>query len=630
MSVGERIRPWASRRTRPRGEDEVGLRSGDDRLLPVPVPGPEEDVSTPGHGRLSPSTRVRALLLLNLMAASFYVMWWVTPGRMGVPALFYLLGFAEAFNLIHLLGLWWALSESRYDPPPEARTAFSIDVFVATYGEPIDVLRKTIAAAVAMRGEHVTYVLDDGNRPEVRELARELGARYIRRETNEGAKAGNLNNALGITDGELVAVFDADHVPRRDFLTRILGYLEDPAVAFVQTPQFYGNGRENEIARGAFMQQAIFYGPICRGKHGLQAAFCCGTNVLFRRKALEDVGGFDEKSVVEDFVTSMRIHRRGWRSVYYPFVLAEGEGPSTVGDFFKQQFRWARGSIGALFSGEPFRRGFTLAQRVQYLLATTFYLIGLVTSIYIALPIIYLLTGGTAFSAHSGTFVFFYAPYLALALVTIRWGLGGQLRLEHLRYTFGTFPVYAMAAVASILHLPARFRVTTKGAGDGDVRPPLLAAVPVVASGITVIAIVAGLFLHPIDARSVINMSWGVINLLLMFGIVRATIREFLRRPARVAPEVASAPEPVLAAAAATGTVTEWERVPAGPAHERPAWWEEDGATVPDPGEAPWWEEEVDLAEPEPIRSSADVPWWETVLDDDIEPSLPETAFRRP
>ena len=318
-----------------------------------------------------------------------------------------------------------------------------------------------------------------------------------------------------MSTSELVAVFDADHVPHREFLDRLVGYFEDPELAFVQTPQFYGNARQNAVARGAYQQQTIFYGPICRGKNGSDAAFCCGTNVLFRREALTAVGGFDEQSVVEDFVTSMRLHRRGWRSVYYPFVVSEGLGPETLGAYFAQQFRWARGSIGALVSLEPFRRGYTLAQRLQYLLASTFYLMGLVTSVYVALPILYLLAGWSAFSSSSADFVLYYAPYLVLGLITVRCGLGGRLRLEHLRYTFGAFPVYVAAAIAAFARLPSRFRPT--GASTGG-RAPVYALDPVVVFFLTQAAVLAGLWLRPLDARTFTNVSWAVVNLLCCRG----------------------------------------------------------------------------------------------------------------
>jgi cellulose synthase (UDP-forming) len=473
---------------------------------------------------------VRTLIILNIGAAAAYVTWWLNTGHIGTPILFYLLAAAEGFTLLHLLGFWWAVWATRFEEPPKPSWSYAIDVYIPTLGEPLEVLERTVSAAVEMDVPHRTFILDDSGRDEVEKLAERLGAAYIRRTARRGAKAGNLNHALRLTDGDLVAVFDADHAPRRDFLKRLLGYFNDPKCAFVQTPQYYGNAHDNEVAQGAYQQQAMFYGPICRGKNGLGAAFCCGTNVIFRRTALQDVGGFDPRSVVEDFVTSMRIHRRGWRSVYYPYVLAEGIGPGDLRTYLRQQYRWARGSIGALLSLEPFKPGFSLGQRFQYLLATTFYLIGLVTLIYLALPVVYLLGGQSAFSRGSGTFVFFYLPYLLLALTTIRWGLGDQLRLEHLRYTFGAFPVYAMAAVASLLHLPARFRVTSKSGRQAGRIPPFGALLALLVFVVVCGAIGVGFLLRPLNATTFTNMAWAAVNLILLVGIVGAALREAFRR----------------------------------------------------------------------------------------------------
>ncbi len=479
------------------------------------------------------SRRVKVLLAVDLVVAIGYVSWWLVPGRMGTPVLFWLLVAAECFTVLHVLGLWSAIWSTKVDDVPAVSRTRSIDVFIPTYGEPVPVLERTVAAALAMDGAHVTYVLDDADRPEVQALAVRLGALYIARTENSGAKAGNINNALRQTSGELVAVFDADHVPAPNFLTTLLGHFEADDVAFVQSPQYYGNGATEAVSRGAYQQQAIFYGPIMRGKNGQDSAFCCGTNVVFRRTALDDVGGLVEDNVCEDFVTSMHLHRKGWRSIYYPYPLAEGLGPSTLGSYFKQQFRWARGSVGALFTGEPFRRGFSVRQRLQYLLATSFYLTGLVTCVYLLLPPMYLFFGLSAFSASSGTFAFFYAPYLLLGLLTIRVALGGQLRLEHLQYTFGTFPVYAMASIAAVLRLPASFGVTSKST-TGRVRPPSAANVTIAVAAVTLVAMVYGAIVQPFNARTVTNLSWSLINVLLLSGVALVALRE--RRTGSVVP----------------------------------------------------------------------------------------------
>lgn len=501
-------------------------------------------------------TRARILIALSVLVTSAYIGWWLIPGHTGSPAMFVLLAVAETFTVVHLTGLWHAIWSARVKLPPPGSTDFAVDVFVPTCGEPLEVLRRTITAAVGMDQPHETYVLDDAVRGEVRALARELGARYIPREDSRGAKAGNLNHALALTEGDLVAVFDADHVARPDFLTHLLGYFEDPRVAIVQTPQFYGNARDNEVAERAWLQQVPFYGPILRGKQGLGAAFLCGTNALLRRAALEEVGGFSEDSVVEDMMTSMRLHRKGWESVYFPYVLAEGDGPTSLRAYFSQQLRWARGSLGALIGAEPLKLGYQRSQRIQYMLATSYYLIGLAIAIYLTIPIVALLLGLTPFGPRGDTFLFFYAPHLVLALHLIR-REQGRLGLRHLQFTFGTFPVYTKAALAAFVGRDTGFQAT--GATQSG-RPPRIAYITVAAFAATAAAMVAAPLLRPLDAWAASSYFWAAVNCALLWGVTRRTLREELaaRREGSSgggAP-AASQPAPANESSATDGPVT--------------------------------------------------------------------------
>ncbi|WP_233199154.1 glycosyltransferase [Cryobacterium sp. M23] len=175
----------------------------------------------------------------------------------------------------------------------------SVDVFVTTYGEDIDVIRTTVTAVRAMQGEHLTWVLDDGRSDDVRDLAAELGGRYLRRLSSNGAKAGNVNRALTMSTAEYFVIFDADFVPKREFLIETLPFFIDDKVAFVQTPQAYSN-LHNVISRGAGYMQAVFYRFIQPGRNRFNAAFCVGTNVIFRRDSINDVGGMYTDSKSED------------------------------------------------------------------------------------------------------------------------------------------------------------------------------------------------------------------------------------------------------------------------------------------------------------------------------------------
>src|SRR4051794_16113562 len=222
-----------------------------------------------------------------------------------------------------------------------------VDVYITTYGEDIGTIRRTVTAALAMEGRHNTYILDDGKSDEVRALAAELGAQYIVREGNAGAKAGNINHALAVTNGEFFAILDADFVPTADFLYQTVPFFAEADVAFVQTPQAYGNLR-SLISRGAGYMQSVFYRYILPGKNRFNAAFCVGTNVVFRRTAIEQIGGMYTDSKSEDVWTSLRLHEHGWRSIYISTVLATGDTPETIEAYTKQQLRWATGGFEIL------------------------------------------------------------------------------------------------------------------------------------------------------------------------------------------------------------------------------------------------------------------------------------------
>lgn len=481
--------------------------------------------------------RSRTLVLLSMFFTAAYLGWWSVGGHVGNPVLFGLLLGAELFNIVHLVGLWQAIWSGGLELPPPGETHFTVDVFIPTYGEPLDVLRRTIEAAVSMDHPHHTYVLDDAVRDEVRRLAEDLGADYISRSSAAGAKAGNLNNALERTDGDLIVVFDADHVARRDFLTHLLGYFEDETVGIVQSPQFYGNAVTNPVARGAWFQQTPFYGPILRGKADLGAAFMCGTNAVIRREALREVGGFVEDSVVEDFVTTLGMHRRGWDVVYFPYVLSEGEGPPTQRAYFDQQFRWASGSLNAFLSFEPFKGDLHPWQRIQHLLATTFYLVGFTTLIYLSLPVLSLIGRTGPFGVGAATFPLFYVPYAATTLLAIAYSLRWRFGLRNMQFTFGSFPVYIAAALTALTGREISFSAT--GAEDGDQRPHPLAYVTVLAFLTLLLSVILAPLVQPWDAWAIISLFWATIDLALLWRMTRITVTETLgSRRQNVAPDV--------------------------------------------------------------------------------------------
>jgi cellulose synthase (UDP-forming) len=237
---------------------------------------------------------IRVLVVGNTAFGLIYLSWrWTASLNLDVWPIALALVIAETYSFIGAclfgLAMWRELHRGE---PPEPTVTTTADVFITCYNEPVELVRKTVRAALAIRYPHHTYVLDDGNSDAMRAMAEAEGAGYIvRTEDWRGrprhAKAGNLNNALLQTQGELILMLDADQVPRPTILDRTVGYFRDPRMAFVQTPQpFYNIPPSDPFGSDA----PLFYGPIQQGKDGWNAAFFCGSNAVLRREALMQIG----------------------------------------------------------------------------------------------------------------------------------------------------------------------------------------------------------------------------------------------------------------------------------------------------------------------------------------------------
>jgi cellulose synthase/poly-beta-1,6-N-acetylglucosamine synthase-like glycosyltransferase len=381
------------------------------------------------------------------------------------------------------------------------------------------------------------WLLDDGRRAEMQAVADRHGVGYIVRFESGGAKAGNLNHALTITDAPIVAVLDCDHVPHPDFLERTVGHLEEHLVAYVQTPQYYANAGSSPIAAAAASQQGLFFGPICRGKDGVGAAFCCGTNVVFRRKALEQVGGFAEDSLTEDFELSVRLHERGWRSAYVPEVLASGLGPEDMASYVSQQQRWARGCLegipAVLRSKLPWRL------RIQYLLSATYFLSGFTLLIYMSLPVIRILFGIQPLAASTADqFLLHFAPYYCAALATVALAGSGTYTFNAFALAAGSFWIHIQALFTALLRRPARFVVTPKHGAEG--RQPRAVAPILVTLAVLFGAIGYGLSQGQ-DAATLNNVAFASLHAAVLLTAALPALR--IRSSQPLLPE---APEPVV------------------------------------------------------------------------------------
>ncbi|MFR9807204.1 glycosyltransferase family 2 protein [Pseudonocardia sp. RS010] len=402
----------------------------------------------------------------------------------------------------------------------------TVDVFITTYGESLDDIRRTVVAALAMEGRHTTYVLDDGRTAGVLALARELGAIYVTRAGNDYAKAGNVNHALGLTTGEFFVILDADFVVQPDFLRETLPFFADPTVAFVQTPQVYGN-LNNLLSRGAGYMQTVFYRFMLPGKNRFNAAFCVGTNVVFRRSAVMEIGGIYQESKSEDVWTSLKLHERGWRSVYIATELAIGRTPETIEAYSTQQLRWATGGFEILLRSNPMgrRRTLTLDQRLQYFGTATFYLVGVAPLLLILVPPlqIYFGIGPIDAEVSGATWFFHYAGFYVMQIVVALYTIG-SFRWETLMLATASFPIYTRAFLNALLRRGQSWSVTHR---SGVRNSPFDFIVPQVLTFLfLLLTSVVGIWQAYADRTVALALVWNVTNTVVLGAFVVTAMRE--------------------------------------------------------------------------------------------------------
>jgi cellulose synthase/poly-beta-1,6-N-acetylglucosamine synthase-like glycosyltransferase len=381
----------------------------------------------------------------------------------------------------------------------------TVDILVPTLNEPLPVLEPTVIGAMRVRGVRHVLVLDDGARPQVREMAQRHGAGYLARVSNEGAKAGNLNHGLAASDAEFVVTLDADHIPLPELVEQTLGYFDDPGVGFVQSPQSFYNTDSFTFRRrrgdgGGWHEQEMFYGGIQPTKNHHNSSIYTGTSAMLRRSALDSAGGFAPDTPTEDIHTSLRLHARGWRSVYLRTPLAYGLEVENLREYYRTRRRWAAGSLRLLFrhpDSPLWVRGLTLPQRLNYLSAMVTHLQGPVRVLYLVAPIAALATGVAPVTGPYGRYGFAFLAFTVLSIWTVTRFGRGHYHLLHSE-AFGTADTVPMlAALRDVFGPQRRFAVTRKRTGrtTGGALPlayRLLAAVNLAGLALAVTRLVRG------------------------------------------------------------------------------------------------------------------------------------------
>jgi cellulose synthase (UDP-forming) len=386
------------------------------------------------------------------------------------PVAFVALVLVELFNWVSLVFL--ALDGWRWDNEvaPLAPDGERVDVYVCTYNEPYEVVEATLAGCAALNYPHRTYLLDDGRREEMAELATRWDATWITRPDNAHAKAGNINHALHHSDGDLILFLDADHVPLPDALDVTVGYFADPKVAVVQTPHdFYNQDSVQHYSPGRH-EQSLFFEVVCPGKDRHNAAFWCGSATVVRRAALVQVGGVATETIAEDFHTTVKMHRRGWRTRYHNQVIVQGLAPVDLDGYLLQRDRWARGNLAVFRLPEsPLRSssGLDRRQRVRYFSSLFAYGSGM--SRLLMITVLAVTLGFGVLPARVGALELFaiWLPATVLAISATVALCRGHMRLtESSHYTLVTAEIFARALRCAVWPSRTKFKVTPKEGTD--------------------------------------------------------------------------------------------------------------------------------------------------------------------
>jgi cellulose synthase (UDP-forming) len=371
-----------------------------------------------------------ALIFLSLFAGFRYIYWRafhsLNTGDAVSATISIIVYLAEIYGLLAVVLFYIQVFKPAYREKVNLKEGVTptVDIFITIFNEPIDILYKTVVATLAIEYPSQckkVFILDDGHRSEVRSLAIELGCQYLSRPNNEQAKAGNLNYGLKHSKGQNVMVLDCDHIPVRSFLKETLGFFQDPKVAFVQTPHFFYNPdtfqRNLRLEREIVNEQDLVFYVLQPGRDRFNTSFFAGSGAVFRRTALEEIGGFQAKTVIEDLHTSMVLHSKGYKSVYLNRSLAAGLAPESYQSYLKQRQRWTRGGVQVFLLDNPLlKKGLTLMQRINYFGSIYYFFHGWSRLIYLIAPLSYLLFSRAPLTADFPVLLNFYLPYYLVTL----------------------------------------------------------------------------------------------------------------------------------------------------------------------------------------------------------------------
>ncbi len=486
---------------------------------------------------------VTLIIMMIALTVSLRYMYWRLTSTIGfehwVDMLFgYGLLAAEIYSItVMLLSYFqsaWPLQRKPLPMIGDAASWPTVDVFIPTYNEPLDVVRQSVLTALSLdwpADKLNIYVLDDGRRAEFREFCEQAGVGYIARADNRHAKAGNINSALQHTTGEFIAIFDCDHIPTRSFLQICLGWFQkDAKLAMLQTPHVFFSPdpfeRNLDTFKNVPNEGELFYGIIQDGNDLWNATFFCGSCAVLRRTAIEAVGGIATESVTEDALTALKMNRMGLNTAYLALPQAAGLATENLSRHIGQRIRWARGMAQIIRVNNPLLGpGLKFGQRLCYLNAMLHFFYGLPRVVFLTTPLAYLFFGAYVFQASALMVAVYAIPHLLLSNLSSS-RMQGKFRHSFWNEVYeSVLAWYIMRPALQTLISPQRasFNVTAKGGVitkayfDWTLARPYIVLLVLNLAGLVVgvAHLAAGTASLDITMTILINLAWTIYNIMI-------------------------------------------------------------------------------------------------------------------
>ncbi len=501
--------------------------------------------------RIRARVALMLLFVISIVVSGRYLFWrcnfTLNTNDIAGIVLSLLLLLAEVYAfVVMVLGYFqvcWVLDRKPYPLPEDKSLWPTVDIFIPTYNESLDIIKPTVFAATNLQwpaDKLRVYILDDGSRPAFEAFAQEVGVGYIKRDEHHHAKAGNINHAMAKTNGEFITIFDCDHVPSSDFLLKTMGWLvKDPFVALVQTPHhFYSpDPFEKNLHLDAAIpfENSLFNDFIQKGNDTWNATMFCGSSAVMRRYALEKIGGIAVETVTEDAHTSLKLNRLGYSSVFISMPLASGLSTDTLRAHIGQRIRWARGMVQIFRLDNPFLgKGLTLPQRLCFFNAMFHFFHGLPRLIFLMAPLPYLFANVYIIYATAAAIFAYVLPHMIHSAIT------NQRLQRGYRYPFlsGIYETvlswYILLPTTVVLIFPhkGKFNVTAKGGTidkkylDWGITKPFLFLLILNALGFVI-----GLYKAFFDPEAeyltlAINLGWIAYNLMVLGASMATAVEE--------------------------------------------------------------------------------------------------------